>query len=77
MTPILWDYHIMPERYLWLLKLNPMYYIVEGYRDTFINRVWFWERYNQTIYFWIISFGLFILGNLVFKKLKNHFADVL
>ena len=77
MTPILWDYHIMPERYLWLLKLNPMYYIVEGYRDTFINGVWFWERYNQTIYFWIISFGLFILGNLVFKKLKNHFADVL
>lgn len=77
MTPILWDYHIMPERYLWLLKLNPMYYIVEGYRDTFINGVWFWERYNQTIYFWIVSFGLFILGNLVFKKLKNHFADVL
>lgn len=77
MTPILWDYHIMPERYLWLLKLNPMYYVVEGYRDTFINKVWFWERYNQTIYFWIISFGFFILGNLIFKKLKNHFADVL
>lgn len=77
MTPIMWSYTIMPEKYQWILKLNPMYYIVEGYRDTFINHVWFFERYFQTVYFWIITLGLFVLGSIIFKRLKPHFADVL
>lgn len=77
MTPIMWDYNIIAPRYQWILKINPMYYIVEGYRDTFINHVWFWERYNQTLYFWIITIVLFGVGSTVFKKLKIHFADVL
>lgn len=77
MTPIMWSYTIFPERYQWILKLNPMYYIVEGYRDTIINNVWFFERYFQTIYFWIIVLLLFSIGTIIFKKLKPHFADVL
>ncbi|HHX60833.1 MAG TPA: ABC transporter permease [Epulopiscium sp.] len=77
MTPILWQYDVIPVKYQWIFKLNPMFYIVEGYRDTFINHVWFWERYNQTIYFWIITIGIAALGAIIFKRLKPHFADVL
>lgn len=77
MTPIMWSYTIMPQKYQWILKINPMYYIVEGYRDALINKVWFWSRFNQTIYFWIIAIGLFAIGSLIFKRLKVHFADVL
>ncbi|MCC0684457.1 ABC transporter permease [Clostridioides sp. ZZV14-6345] len=77
MTPIMWNYSMLPEKYQWILKLNPMYYIVEGYRDSFINKVWFWERYNQTIYFWLISTIIFVFGIHLFKKLKIHFSDVL
>lgn len=77
MTPIMWNYTMLPEKYRWLLKLNPMYYIVEGYRDTLINHVWFWNRYNQTAYFWAISIPVFLIGAIVFKKLKPHFSDVL
>lgn len=77
MTPIMWSYTIVPNRFQWILKLNPMYYIVEGYRDTIINHVWFFQRYFQTVYFWSISLGLFALGAMLFKKLKPHFADVL
>jgi len=76
-TPIMWSYTIVPENYQWILKLSPMYYIVEGYRDTFLNHIWFFERYFQTAYFWIITLGLFVLGAFIFKKLKPHFADVL
>jgi teichoic acid transport system permease protein len=60
-----------------MVKLNPMYYIVEGYRDTFINKVWFFQRYFQTVYFWTITLVLFVIGAVIFKKLKPHFADVL
>lgn len=77
MTPIMWSYTIVPKYLQWIVKLNPMYYIVEGYRDTFINHVWFYERYFQTVYFWIITLGLFVVGAMIFKKLKPHFADVL
>ena len=76
-TPIMWSYEMIPESYQWLIKLNPMFYIVEGYRDSFIRHVWFWERYNQTAYFWVVTLLLFALGSYTYKKLKQHFADVL
>ncbi|MEW9991037.1 ABC transporter permease [Clostridium butyricum] len=77
MTPIMWSYTMASPKYQWILKLNPMYYIVEGYRDTFINHVWFMDRYFQTAYFWAVTLGLFIIGTIIFNKLKPHFADVL
>lgn len=77
MTPILWSYTMVPQRYQWILKLNPMYYIVEGYRDTFISHVWFYQKSLQTLYFWIVGLALFAFGAIIFKKLKPHFADVL
>ncbi|MCB2312008.1 ABC transporter permease [Clostridium tagluense] len=77
MTPIMWSYTIVPQRFQWIVKLNPMYYIVEGYRDTIINHIWFYQRYFQTVYFWIITLGLFAFGAIIFKKLKPHFADIL
>ncbi|WP_054741967.1 ABC transporter permease [Cellulosilyticum ruminicola] len=77
LTPIMWSNEMIGPRYQWVLKINPMYYIVEGYRDTFIRHVWFWERYNQTMYFWFVAIVLFGVGALIFKRLKVHFADVL
>lgn len=77
MTPIMWPYTILPDKLKWFAKLNPMYYIVEGYRDTLINKVWFWDRYFQTVYFWLLSISFFVLGSIIFKKLKPHFSDVL
>lgn len=77
MTPIMWSYEMVPEPYRWILKINPMYYIVEGYRDCFIRHVWFWHRYNQTFYFWTGAIIIFIIGAYTYKRLKQHFADVL
>ncbi|MFF3923925.1 ABC transporter permease [Paenibacillus lactis] len=77
LTPILWNPTMIPESYRWILKINPAYYVVEGYRDALINRVWFWERYNQTSYFWILTLSLFLIGTIIMKKTKPHFADVL
>lgn len=77
MTPIMWSYDMIAPNYQWILKLNPMYYICQGYRDTLIEHVWFWNRYNQTIYFWLVVVALFGIGFILFKKLKPHFSDVL
>lgn len=77
MTPIMWNENMVGENYRWILKINPMYYVVQGYRDAFINHVWLWQRFNLTVYFWFSTIVLFFIGIMVFKKLKPHFSDVL
>lgn len=78
-TPIMWNIDTMnvPKLIVTILKANPMFYIVAGYRDSLINKVWFFEHFNMTIYFWFITVLLFGIGTIIFKRLKVHFADVL
>lgn len=78
MTPIMWDYHMIKNPVLLnILKLNPLYYIVEGYRDALIHKVWFWENWKLSLYFWGFTVIVFFIGTTVYKKLRGHFADVL
>jgi len=77
LTPIFWSMKMVPEQYQWLIKLNPVYYIIEGYRNSMIYHKWFWEDMTLTIYFWAVTLLFFGLGALTFKKLRPHFADVL
>lgn len=76
-TPIFWDIGMMPERIQFYLKLNPMFYIVQGYRESFIFFVPFWEHPLLTIYFWSVALAFFVIGALVFQKLKPQFGDIL
>ncbi|MBT0663411.1 ABC transporter permease [Geobacter pelophilus] len=76
-TPIFWSVKQLPSKYQPIIKLNPVVYIVEGYRDSLINRVWFWEHWLQTVYFWVIAILLLLIGAVVFRRLRPHFADVL
>lgn len=80
MTPIMWvaekslaDHPVIQK----VLQLNPMYYIVSGYRDAFVMKHWFWERPLWTVYFWVFTLVCFFLGNWIFQRLRVHFADVL
>ncbi|TXK76917.1 ABC transporter permease [Paenibacillus sp. N3.4] len=76
-TPIFWMLKTVPERYHFLIKLNPLYYIVEGYRSALFTNEKIFDHPNLTIYFWLISIVLISSGWILFKKLKPHFADVL
>ena len=76
-TPIFWDIQIMPKAVQFYVKLNPMYYIVQGYRESFISFVPFWQHPLLGLYFWCCALAAFGSGALVFRKLKPQFADVL
>lgn len=76
-TPILWSYDILPKELLWLFKLNPMFYIINGYRDSFLTDTMPWDDKILFLYFWILVAVLFVIGVKAFKKLQVHFADVL
>jgi ABC-type polysaccharide/polyol phosphate export permease len=77
LTPIFWSFKQIPEKYHFIFKLNPVYYIVEGYRNSFINHIWIWESPNLAFYFWVETLAIFVIGAMLFRKLKPHFADVI
>ena len=77
LTPIFWSLKMVPERYQWIINLNPIAYIIDGYRNSMIYHKWFWEDIGFTFYFWVVTTIIFILGGATFKKLRPHFADVL
>lgn len=77
LTPIFWSTKLVPPEYMFLIKLNPAYYIIEGYRDSLLYGVWFWEKPGLTIYFWSITFIVIVIGAMIFRRLRPHFADVL
>lgn len=78
LTPLFWSAKILPPKLHTLLKLNPVYYLVDGYREAFIYKTWFWEKhYMWSLYFWAVTGFIFILGAVVFRRLRPHFADVL
>ena len=60
-----------------VMKLNPVYYVVSGFRDSLLTKKWFWERPVWSMVFWTTIILLYVFGYKVFQKLKVHFADVL
>ncbi len=76
-TPILWNINGISSTMQVIVKINPIVYIVNGYRSALCEQTWFFEDFYSTMYFWIITVVIFGIGALVFKRLKVHFADVL
>lgn len=75
-TPIFWEVKNIPEHLMIYFRLNPLYYIVKGYRDSYLYQVGFWENKVDTIYYWCIAGTFFIIGVLVFKRLRPYFAEM-
>ncbi len=76
-TPIVWNSEGMPELVQTILKLNPMFYICNGYRDAFLSYKPFWEHPKLTLAFWLTTIVLIAIGSHLFKKLSPDFVDVL
>lgn len=76
-TPIGWSYTMVNDFWLNIFKLNPMFYVVNGYRDTFINEILFYQHPYQTLYFWLFCALTTVIGIKCLRRLKMHFSDVL
>lgn len=65
----------LPDGLVNVLKLNPFYYIIEGFRDTFLSRGWFWEKGTYGLIFWCMVLILLILGSHLHMKFRARFVD--
>lgn len=77
MTPVLWTVDNLPEKYQKILQLNPCLYIVDGFRDSLLYGVNFWEKPAQLAYYWIFFAVLLVIGCNAQKRYKDHFLDLL
>ena len=77
LTPIFWDISAVPAQIGWIFRLNPVYYIVDGFRGTFVYGQPFYARPLLGLYFWVVAIALLGLSRLFFKKMKPHFADTI
>ena len=75
--PIFWNPETMSPWVMRILKFNPIYYIVTGCRESFMDKTAFWAHRAYTVYFWVITIILIFIGCRAFTRLRPHFADEL
>ncbi len=73
LTPILYPIYLVPDKYLWIYKLNPMVGIIRGYRAAVFNQPLDLIALSWSVVF---SLAIFIAGFLLFKKWEKIFADI-
>lgn len=76
-TPIVWVQDRLPENLVFILKLNPFAYIIDGYRESILyghNLMWHWK---QGCYFWAIAIVIFVLGCNIHMKFREQFIDLI
>lgn len=78
---VLWPLTILTDQFpniLQLLKLNPLLYLIEGYRSSFFGTGWYFiENWQYTLYFWGLVIVLFLIGSILHVKFRRHFIDYL
>lgn len=77
MTPVLWTVENLPPTFQKLLQLNPCLYIIDGFRDSLLYGVNFWERWQMMLYYWGFFLVLLVIGCNAQKRYKDSFLDLL
>ena len=73
-SPIIYPTSLMPERWRWVLAINPMTGIIEGFRAALFGRKDFdWPAIALSA---AITVGLFVYAALTFKRMEKTFADI-
>ena len=74
-TPIVYSVETIPANYQWILKFNPMTYIIEGYRDILYNQCM--PDLKMLGIILLIGIVGIVIGYIIFNKLQKRFAEEL
>ena len=74
-TPIMYSLEMIPANIKWLFKVNPMTAVIESY-----HRILYWKELplgKDILYSAVFAIVMVIIGELVFAKLDDNFAEEL
>lgn len=74
-TPIVYDPNVIPAKYQWAIKINPMAQIINAYRDVLYYKQF--PDLNALGILGIISVFALAISYLIFKRLERNFVEEL
>ena len=74
LTPVIYPVSFVPERWRWVLRLNPLSGIIEGFRDAIFGRSFNW---NGLLISTVITFALLAAAAYIFRRMEQEFADII
>lgn len=75
LTPILWAPDRLPEQLHNILKINPIYYLIDGYRKSLFSQGLFYEDLSYTFYFWALTIFILFIGATIHIKFRDKLID--
>lgn len=72
-SPVIYPSTFLPEKYRWLLMLNPLTGIIEGYRSALFGKPFNWTALGVST---LIAVFLLIYASYSFKRMEKSFADI-
>ena len=78
-TPIMWTPLNMTRGIRIMIRINPVHYMTNGYRNAFLygNVAVETSNWLDTIYFWILVIFMLFLGTKIHVKFRREFIDYL
>lgn len=73
-TPVVYPASVVPAQWQWVLWLNPMAGLIEGFRAAFLGLPFNWLGIGVSL---AISVVVFVVGIAYFEKLERRVADIL
>lgn len=78
LSPVLWPAAFKTIPFMsFVMKLNPVYYIVTGYRDSIFFGKGIFAHPALTVYFWVVVLLLFALGSSLMYHFKRKMVDMI
>jgi lipopolysaccharide transport system permease protein len=73
-TPVVFPVSLVPQRWQWLLYLNPMTGLVEGFRAAFLGKSF---DIGGLLISFAIAVAMFAVGVAYFERVERRFADII
>src|SRR5262249_51851225 len=72
-SPVMYPSSIVPAKYQWIYRLNPLTGILDGFRSSLLSRQIDWAALGISAAFTI---GLLVYSAYSFRRMEKNFADV-
>ncbi len=73
-SPIIYPLSLVPEKWRWLMALNPLAGQIEAYRSAFFGKPFDWLSLGVSA---VLTFAVLIYSAYNFRRMEKSFADII
>jgi lipopolysaccharide transport system permease protein len=73
-TPIIYPSSLVPEKWRWLLSLNPLTGQIEAYRSAFFGKPFDWLSLGISV---VLTLAILFYAAYTFRRMEKSFADLI